>query len=101
MIEEALRDPITVGMLKIDGNILIKELSMAPGPKIGAILHTLLEEVLENPALNTKDYLAKRANELSQMEEQELIKLGKAGKESKEKADQELIEEIRKKHWVK
>lgn len=101
MIEEALRDPITVGMLKIDGNILIKELNMAPGPKIGAILHALLEEVLENPALNTKEYLAKRSNELSQMEEKELIKLGKAGKESKEKADQELIEEIRKKHWVK
>ena len=30
MIEEALRDPISVGMLKINGGILIKELDLAP-----------------------------------------------------------------------
>lgn len=31
----------------------------APGPKIGFILHALLEECLENPTLNTEEYLKK------------------------------------------
>ena len=35
MIEEVMADPISVGMLKIDGNVLIKKLQVSPGPKIG------------------------------------------------------------------
>ena len=52
MIDEALRDPVTVGMLKIDGSKLI-ELGEKPSPRIGWILHALLEEVLDDP---TKEY---------------------------------------------
>ncbi|MBP9748509.1 MAG: CCA tRNA nucleotidyltransferase, partial [Candidatus Pacebacteria bacterium] len=53
MIEEVMRDPITVKMLKIDGNVIMNDLKIAPGPIIGNILNALLEEVLENPTLNT------------------------------------------------
>ncbi len=101
MIEEALRDPISVGMLKIDGNTLIQKLNLAPGPKIGFILHALLEEVLENPKLNTHEYLEGRAQELINLSESALKKLGESGKEKKELAEEQDIEEIRKKHWVK
>ncbi|MEK7645238.1 MAG: HD domain-containing protein [Patescibacteria group bacterium] len=100
MIEEALRDPISVGMLKINGGILIKELDLAPGPKIGFILHALLEEVLEDPKLNTAEYLKEKAQKLALLPEADLQKLGAAGKDSKMKADEELVAEIRKKHWV-
>ncbi len=100
MIEEALRDPISVGMLRIDGNILIKELGLVPGPKIGFILHALLEEVLEDPKLNTAEYLKNTAEKLSKLPEDELQKLGMEGKETRAKADEEVIAEIRKKHWV-
>jgi tRNA nucleotidyltransferase (CCA-adding enzyme) len=57
MIEEALRDPISVTMLKTDGNRLMKEFHVQPGPRIGWILNSLLEDVLDNPTNNTEAYL--------------------------------------------
>ncbi len=101
MVEEALTDPVSVGMLKIDGKGIMETTKEAPGPKIGFILHALLEEVLENPNLNTEDYLKKRSKELIKLDLNELKKLGEAGKETKEKEEERKIEEIRKKHWVK
>src|SRR5690606_30924370 len=50
MIEEALRSPVSVGMLAIDGKRIIEVTQETPGPRIGWILHALLEEVLEDPA---------------------------------------------------
>jgi poly(A) polymerase/tRNA nucleotidyltransferase (CCA-adding enzyme) len=100
MIEEALRDPISVAMLKMNGQDIISLLNINPGPKIGFILHALLEEVLENPALNTKEYLEDRVRILNDLPEAELRKIGESGKEKKEEADSKGIEEIRKKHWV-
>ncbi len=101
MIEEALRDPITVGMLKIDGKRLIEVTQSTPGPKIGYTLHALLEEVLEDPTKNTAEYLEKRSVELYNMEEGELKKLGEQGKQIKEEVDQLEISQIRKDHRVK
>lgn len=101
MIEEALRDPITVGMLKIDGKRLIEITQSTPGPKIGYTLHALLEEVLEDPTKNTVEYLEKRSIELYTMEEGELKKLGEQGKQLKEEVDQQEISKIRKEHKVK
>ena len=101
MIEEALRDPISVSMLKINGGELIKSLGITPGPRVGAILHALLEEVLENPKLNTKEYLEKRSTELNKMEEKELESLSEEGKKKKKELNKEEIDEIRGKFHVK
>lgn len=101
MIEEALRDPITVGMLKIDGKRLIEVTRGTPGPKIGYTLHALLEEVLEDPTKNTMKYLENRSIELYNLEESELKKLGEQGKQIKEEVDQQEISQIRKSHKVK
>ena len=49
--------------LAIGGHDLM-ELGMKPGPEMGRILNTLLEEVIENPELNTKEILLKRARKL-------------------------------------
>jgi tRNA nucleotidyltransferase (CCA-adding enzyme) len=46
--------------LAIDGNVLIKELGIKPGRIIGEILAHLLEEVIADPAVNTKDTLLVR-----------------------------------------
>ncbi len=99
MVDEALRDPISVGMLKIDGAGL-KRLGFAPGPRYGWILHALLEEVLDDPAKNDEIYLAKRARELGEMEESALRELGEAGKDKKEAADEAEVAQLRKKHRV-
>jgi len=101
MIEEAMNDPISVGMLKIDGKKLMEVTNTTPGPKIGYILHALLEEVIEEPTKNTSEYLENRATELVKMSENELKTLGESGKEKKEEEAEKQIGEIRKKYWVK
>jgi tRNA nucleotidyltransferase (CCA-adding enzyme) len=100
MIEEAMRDPISVGMLKIDGKKIIEVTKTNPGPKIGWILHALLEEVLDDPSLNTEKYLEKRASEMINMPEKELMEAGEKGKDAKDKKESEGVAEIRKKHHV-
>lgn len=100
MVEQALRDPISVGMLKIDGNRIMSKFHVNPGPAIGYALHALLEEVLNDPKLNTSEYLEKRAEELLKLPEDELNKLGEAGKERREAAEDEEIRQIMEKHHV-
>ena len=101
MIEEAMRDPVSVGMLKIDGKKIMEVTEEVAGPKIGYILHALLEEVLDNPKLNTEEYLEDRARDFAKLEIKELEKIGKEGKEKKEKEEEKELGEIRKRHFVK
>jgi hypothetical protein len=100
MVEEALRDPITVGMLKIDGAQLMSVTHETPGPRIGNMLHTLLEEVLDDPERNSEACLVARARELSTLSDDELARLGSAGKDRKESEEQEEIQALRRKHHV-
>ena len=101
MIEEAMRSPTSVTMLKIDGHNLMEKLHVKPGPKIGLILNALLEEVLEDPTKNTLKYLENRAGELSQLPENDLKTLADQGKIKKEAVEEEELKKIRKKHGVK
>lgn len=100
MIDEAMHDPLSVGMLKIDGKRIMEIAQIPPGPKIGFTLNALLHEVLEDPKLNTAEYLEKRSMELLILDEKELKKLSDSGKELKEKEEQKQIDQIRKKHHV-
>lgn len=99
MIDEALRDPVSVGMLKINGARLI-EMGEPAGPRIGWILHALLEEVLDDPSKNTEEYLENRATALMGMDDDALKDLGEAGKDRKAAEDEAAIAELRKKHHV-
>lgn len=99
MIEQAMRDPISVGMLKIDGRRII-ELGQPAGPRIGWTLHALLEEVLENPDKNTAEYLENRTGELLKMPDKELRMRGEEAKETKEAAEEAEIKDIHKKYFV-
>jgi tRNA nucleotidyltransferase (CCA-adding enzyme) len=99
MIDEAMRDPISVSMLKIDGSKLV-EMGEKPSPRIGWILHALLEEVLDDPSKNREEYMQKRVRELMALPENELKELGEAGKERKGEEDDAAVQELRKKHHV-
>lgn len=101
MIEEALRDPISVSMLCIDGNEIVKLLGISPGPVVGNILHGLLEEVLDDPTKNNKDFLENRVREMYLMGEKELKAIGEKGKEMLEGLEADEIKKIRNKHFVK
>jgi len=101
MIEEAMRSPTSVGMLKIDGAKIMAVTQETPGPRIGWILHALLEEALENPEKNEEMFLMKRTGELSALSDNELKTIGEKGKGKKEEIESKEIAEIRKRHWVK
>jgi poly(A) polymerase/tRNA nucleotidyltransferase (CCA-adding enzyme) len=101
MIEEAVRAPISVKMLKIDGAKIMEITKITPGPKVGMILNALMEEVLENPELNTEEYLEKKSLKLISLSEKELIALAEKGKMKKDEVEEEKIKEIRKKHNVR
>lgn len=53
---KASEDCLTVRDLKLDGTEL-RKLGVEPGRQMGEILKKLLEDVLENPEHNTKEYL--------------------------------------------
>ena len=98
MFKKVQNDPVSVKMLKINGDDLIKILKIKPGPKIGAILDVLLSEVLEDAELNTKEYLEKRSKELNKLELNELRGKAKIVIEEKREQDDKKIKE---EFWVK
>lgn len=100
MVEEALRDPISVTMLKIDGARIMGLLNEKPGPRLGYILHALLEEVLDDPKRNEVEYLETRAKELAELPEETLKAHGEEGKRRREQFEEDAVSEIRKKYWV-
>jgi len=64
-IEDQLKPlPFSINDLAIDGNDIMKELNIKPGPKVGQLLQKLFEEVDEDLSKNNKEYLTKRILEL-------------------------------------
>lgn len=100
MVDQALRDPISVKMLKTSGDRIMKMTGEKPGRKLGYVLHALLEEVLEDPSLNTEEYMDSRVVELLKLSEEELKKLGEAGKERQKAEEEAAIKEIERSHKV-
>jgi tRNA nucleotidyltransferase (CCA-adding enzyme) len=100
MVDQALRDPISVTMLKTDGTHVMERFHVKAGPSIGYVLNALLEEVLDNTDLNTEEYLDRRTEELLKMPDGELKNLGEAGKLRREAAEDEEIKHIMEKHHV-
>ena len=100
MVEEALRDPTSVSMLKISGDRLMEISKEDPGPKIGFTLHALLEQVLDDPSKNTDVFLEKEGKKLLKLPIHELQKLGEAGKQKQEEVEEEDVKKLRKKYHV-
>lgn len=63
MIEQ-LHQPLEVTDLAINGNDLMTEFNLKPGPEIGRVLQILFEQVLENPDLNHRASLLRAAGYL-------------------------------------
>ena len=64
-IEEQLQPaPFSINDLAVDGNDVMKELNLKPGPKVGEILQKLFEEVDEDLSKNNKEYLLKRIKQI-------------------------------------
>ncbi|HVZ12325.1 MAG TPA: HD domain-containing protein [Patescibacteria group bacterium] len=63
-IVKELNPPFSINDLAVDGNDIMKELDIKPGPQIGQILKTLFEEVDEDLSKNSRDYLITRIHEI-------------------------------------
>lgn len=100
MVDEALRDPISVKMLKVNGDRIMSMSGEKPGKKLGYVLHALLEEALEDSLKNNVDYMEARALELLTLPEEELIKLAEAGKEKQAKEEAAALRDIAREHNV-
>ncbi len=100
MVEEALRDPISVKMLKVDGTRIMELTKEKPSKKLGDTLNALLEEVLDEPEKNTAEYLEKRALEIMNMTETERSTLGEQGRMKQKEEEATAVAELHKKHNV-
>lgn len=100
MIEEVMRDPVSVKQLKVNGANIMQLTSKGPGPHVGFILEILLSEVLEDPKLNEPEYLEKRVIELSELDHKELEQLGKQARAQNAAEDEREVEEIKEKYKV-
>ncbi|MBI2624745.1 MAG: HD domain-containing protein [Candidatus Nealsonbacteria bacterium] len=100
VIDKVSQDPISVKMLKVSGNDIMKLLKIKPGPKIGKILDILLGKVLDDPKNNTKAFLEKQLKDLSELSEKELEKLANEAKDKRQKLEIKRDNMTKSKYWV-
>jgi len=100
MVDEALRDPISVKMLKINGSRIMELSEEKPGKKLGFVLLALLEEALEDTTKNSSEYMEQRALELLQLPENELEALAQEGKRKQEEEEAMALKDIAREHHV-
>lgn len=100
VMEKVSRDPISVKMLKVSGNEVMKILTIPPGPKVGQILDILLGYVLIEPERNNKAFLEKEIKKLGKLPEKELKTLGQRGRKERETVEIKRDEMTKKKYWV-
>lgn len=101
MIDKVRHDPLGPKMLKVNGGDVMTIAGLEPGPKIGRILAVLLEEVLDDPKKNDRENLKDRIFTLAKLSDEELEKLAQRAKKTKEEFESGIVEEMKKKHYVK
>jgi len=100
MIEKVSKDPVSVKMLKINGQEIMDLLKINPSPKVGMILDILLEDVLKEPKNNTKTYLKSKLKELNKLSEEDLKSLAIEAKKERNKLIDKENQETKDKYWV-
>ena len=100
VIEKVSRDPISVKMLKVNGNDVMRILNVPPSPKIGQILDVLLGYVLETPEKNKKEFLEKETKKLGKLSDEELKNLAQKARKERERLEMKRDEMTKKKYWV-
>lgn len=101
MIEIAMKDPISAKTLKINGQDVMKNLKIEPGPKVGAVLAVLLERVIDDPKLNDKEKLLAEAKKLGKLSDEELADMRAKARKEIELAQERIDEEVMSQYGVK
>ena len=100
MIEKVKRDPVSPKMVAMKGDEVMKILNIQPGPRVGWILNVLLEEVLEDPKRNTKEYLEEKVKELGKLSDAKLKDLAERARHTKEEFEGGVEGEMKRKYHV-
>jgi poly(A) polymerase/tRNA nucleotidyltransferase (CCA-adding enzyme) len=100
LIEKVSRDPISVKMLKVNGEDVMRILKISPGPKIGQVLDILLGYVLEDPKKNGREFLEREIEKLGELSDDELKKLAHKAREAREEIEMKRDEMTKRKYWV-
>jgi len=100
VVEKVSQDPISVKMLKVNGNDVMKILNIQPGPKVGEILDILLSYLLEDPKKNEKEFLEREIKKIGELSEEKLKELTKKARKEREKIEQKRDEMTKRKYWV-
>lgn len=100
MLEKALRQPVSLKQMKINGDIMIAELGFKPGLRMGFILRALMKEILDDPAKNNLDWLKKRTLALNKHSDSELSDLAKLANQKMTEIEYKKEEETKQKYWV-
>ncbi|HOW13172.1 MAG TPA: HD domain-containing protein [Candidatus Pacearchaeota archaeon] len=100
IIEKVSQDPISVKMLKINGNDVIEILKIKPGPKVGEVLTILLSYVLLDPKKNKKEILKKEVEKLKTLSEKEFKELYEKAQKEIEDVEMKRDQMTKQKYWV-
>lgn len=100
MIEKVKHDPVSVKMLKVTGDDVMRIADIRPSPRVGLILAALLDEVLDEPEGNTRENLESRILNLIKLSDKELQALAGRAKEKQEAIEEEAEKEMKQKHRV-
>lgn len=100
LVEKVSQDPISVKMLKVNGNDVMEMLKINPGPKVGLVLDVLLSQVLEDPKKNKKEFLEKEIKKIEKLSDKELERLAQKSKKKREEIETKRDEMTKKKYWV-
>jgi poly(A) polymerase/tRNA nucleotidyltransferase (CCA-adding enzyme) len=100
VIEKVSQDPISVKMLKVNGNDVMRILNIPAGPRVGQVLDILLGYVLERPEKNNKEFLEKEILNLGKLSDEELKNLAQKARKEREKLEMKRDEMTKRKYWV-
>ena len=100
VIERVGRDPISVRMLKVNGDDIMRQLDIPPSQKIGHILDVLLGYVLNDPKKNATLWLKKEIATLGKLNEAELKSLAEGARKEREGLETKQDQMTKAKYWV-
>ncbi len=100
MMDKVKHDPVSVKMLKVDGEDVMRIADIRPSRKVGDILAALLDEVLDEPDKNERAYLEDKVRELARLSDAGLTGLRASAEAKQDALEQQAETELKKKHRV-
>ncbi len=100
IIDKVSQDPISVKMIKVNGEDVMKILKIKPGPKVGQVFDILLSYILDDPNKNEKEFLEKEIKKLGKLSEEDLKTLTQKARKTREIIETKRDEMTKKKYWV-